>query len=106
MTDRRRHSRFLVDGGWEGHLHVVEAVTIEESSDGKLSALSTSPAVRGEVMKLEMSGQEPATLSVRVLDSQPAAFNGSIRHRLNLEIVDAQTGQVAKAATGPSGAEV
>lgn len=93
MCARRSNPRFLVDSPWDGAMQVLREVAINRVYQGEREefiAVSTAPAVIGEVMSLElMTGGSNVALSVRVLGSQPVMVNGNVRHEIRLGVESA-----------------
>ena len=93
MCARRSNPRFLVDSPWDGAMQVLREVVINRVYEGEREefiAVSTAPAVIGEVMSLDlMTGGSNVALSVRVLGSQPVMVNGNVRHEIRLGVESA-----------------
>jgi hypothetical protein len=83
----RRDARYLLSRPWEGTLRIPGDVVVERRDDvlNELWVVSTSPAHRGERLRLELAGQP---IAVRVIESSPVLFDGVVRHRLRLAIVE------------------
>ena len=94
ILGRRRHSRFLLVQPVEGSLRVREEVAIEALSEDEAVVLSPEPCRSDERLTLEIPGNPPRRVGVRVTECRPMVENdGGIRHRLRLTIVneDAKT---------------
>jgi len=85
----RRDTRYLLSRPWEGSLRIPGDVVIErhDGAVNELWVISTSPAHRDEQLRLDLAGQH-GTISVRVIESCPVLFDGVVRHRLRLAIID------------------
>jgi hypothetical protein len=85
----RRDTRYVLSRPWEGTLRIPGDVVVERYDEAvsELWVVSTSPAHRGEELRLDLAGQQ-GTISVRVVESSPVLFDGVVRHRLRLAIVD------------------
>jgi hypothetical protein len=87
MTVRRTHPRFVVDSPWDGVMHVLRDVAVNRIHPEEFAAVSTAPAVIGEVMSLHlMTESSNVALRVQVLESRPVVVNGSVRHEIRLGI--------------------
>lgn len=90
MSGRRSHSRFTVAAPWDGALRVLRDVVIDRTSRDELLAVSHVPGVAGEEMSLDLMGSGMTlALRVKVIESRPVILEGSVRHRIRLELVDA-----------------
>ena len=88
MRGRRRDERFTLSVPWEGALRVPTDVVIERYDEKEVWVMSSAPAHRDELLKLDATGSGPlATMSVRVTSSVPVLIDGVVRHRLRLAIV-------------------
>ncbi len=83
----RRDARYLLSRPWEGTLRIPGDVVVErhDEAHNELWVVSPSPAHREEQLRLDLSGQP---ISVRVIESRPVLFDGVVRHRLRLAIVE------------------
>lgn len=85
MGDRRRHQRFVMTDACEGTFQLLEDVTIEDVSADQLRLLSVSPATPGEVVSVEVPGEQGngnAVFRGQVAESRPVMTDGSLRHRV------------------------
>ena len=85
MGDRRRHQRFVMTDACEGTFQLLEDVTIEDVSGDQLRLLSVSPAKPGEVVSVEVPGEQGngnAVFRGQVAESRPVMTDGSLRHRV------------------------
>jgi hypothetical protein len=85
MGDRRRHQRFVMTDACEGTFQLLEDVTIEDVSADQLRLLSVSPAKPGEVVSVEVPGEQGngnAVFRGQVAESRPVMTDGSLRHRV------------------------
>ena len=90
MSGRRSHSRFVPAQAWEGAVRILRDVIVHAEPDGRLLALGHAPGVTGERLDLELAGAgESVSLRVQVIGSRPVIFEGSVRHWIRLEILEA-----------------
>jgi len=85
MGDRRRHQRFVMTDACEGTFQLLEDVTIEDLCADQLQLLSVSPAKPGEVVSVEVPGEQGngnAVFRGQVAESRPVMTDGSLRHRV------------------------
>ena len=85
MGDRRRHQRFVMTDACEGTFQLLEDVTIEDVSADQLRLLSVSPAKPGEIVSVEVPGEQGngnAVFRGQVAESRPVMTDGSLRHRV------------------------
>jgi hypothetical protein len=69
----------------EGTFQLLEDVTIEDVSADQLRLLSVSPATPGEVVSVEVPGEQGngnAVFRGQVAESRPVMTDGSLRHRV------------------------
>ena len=114
MSGRRSHPRFTVATPWDGAVRVLRDVVISRIGPHELLAVSQSPGLVGEEMSLDVTGGG-ASLGVRVkvIESAPILFNGAVRHRIRLALLDAARPSTAAAerpaplaANRPAAAEI
>ena len=87
ILGRRKHPRYLLARPVEGQLRVREEVAIEEWNGGEVVVLSPEPCRAEERLTLEVPGDSPRRIGVRVRESRPAIVaDGAVRHRLRLVI--------------------
>jgi hypothetical protein len=87
MTGRRRHARYLLTEPIDGSLRVREEVAIEQWDEHEFTVLSSTPSRPDDTMTLELAGDAPRHVVVKVAESKPAvAPDGSLRHRLRLVV--------------------
>jgi len=99
MSGRRSHPRYAVATPWEGAMRVLRDVVLHRTEQHELHAVSQVPGMAGEEMTLDLMGAGATLgLRVKVIDSRPMVFEGSVRHRIRLAVVDA--GAEAPAAGG------
>ena len=104
MSGRRRHERFAPAKPWDGALRVLSDVIVQEDPGGGFVTIGQAPGVIGEQMTLDVSGAgHVVTLKVRVQESRPVILDGSVRHRVLLEVLERsrrpeETGEPLKAA--------
>jgi hypothetical protein len=90
MSGRRRHPRFAPTHAWEGAVRILRDVIVHREPDGRLLALGHMPGVAGEQLDLELAGAgESVALRVQVVGSRPVVCDGSVRHWVRLEILEA-----------------
>ena len=85
MGDRRRHQRFVMTDACEGTFQLLEDVTIEDVSADQWRLLSVSPAKPGEIVSVEVPGEQGngnAVFRGQVAESRPVMTDGSLRHRV------------------------
>ena len=83
MGDRRRHQRFVMADACEGTFQLLEDVTIEEVSEGELKLMSVTPARPGEIVSVEVPGEDGngnAVFRGQVAESRPVMTDGTLRH--------------------------
>ena len=83
MGDRRRHQRFVMADACEGTFQLLEDVTIEEVSADELRLVSVTPARPGEVVSVEVPGEQGngnAVFRGQVAESRPVMTDGTLRH--------------------------
>lgn len=88
---RRRHERFSPARPWNGSLAVMRdvIVQVDHAHENTLVAFGGAAGVVGEVMRLDLSGGGDAlALDVEVLDSRPVVLGGSVRHRVQLGVIE------------------
>jgi hypothetical protein len=80
----------VVAAPWDGALRVLRDVVIDRTSRDELLAVSHAPGVAGEEMSLDlMASGMTLALRVRVIESRPVIIDGTVRHRIRLELVEA-----------------
>ena len=90
-SGRRRHERFSPARPWHGSVAVMRDVIVQVDSDheNRLVAFGGAAGVVGEVMRLDLSGGGDAlVLDVEVLGSRPVMLGGSVRHRVQLGVLE------------------
>ena len=112
MSGRRSHPRFAVASPWEGSMRVLKDVVVQRAQREELLAISHTAGVLGEEMTLDLiaSGKTLA-LRVHVVESRPVIIDGSVRHRIRLRLVGADspeflTSEAVRAEASSSSAEV
>jgi len=71
---------------------VMRDVLVESAGDGEVIALSREPGVLGEVVTVDVPAERTAPpVHVRVVESEPVVANGTVRHRLRMEPIGAQS---------------
>jgi hypothetical protein len=64
-------------------------VVLHVQDDGGLVAFGGAAGVVGEVLRLDVSGGgDSLALDVEVLDSRPVILGGTVRHRVQLEVIE------------------
>lgn len=90
MSGRRSHVRFAVIRSPQGILRVMHDVAVQRADDREVIAISREPGVFGEPVVIEFPADQPASdLRARVIESHPVVVNGTVRHRLRLQALDA-----------------
>jgi hypothetical protein len=88
MSGRRNHPRVTFLNS-RGVLHVSRDVEIEKAVDDEFVAMSSEPAVPGDVLTIAFSADgSRKTQTVRVTDSRPVVVQGVVKHELRLERVE------------------
>ena len=88
-SGRRKHDRLTPALPWSGRISVLRDVVVQLQDDGRLVAFGTAAGVVGEVMRLDLSGGgDSVALDVEVLESRPVLLGGSVRHRVQLEVIE------------------
>lgn len=88
MSGRRTHERFAPSQPWDGALKVLRDVIVREDAEGGLVVIAQAPGVIGERMTLDVAGGgQVVTFSVRVRESRPVILEGSVRHRVQLDVL-------------------
>jgi hypothetical protein len=114
MSGRRSHPRFTVATPWDGTVRVLRDVVIQRSGPHEFLAVSQAPGLVGEEMSLDvMGGGASVGLRVRVIESAPMIFNGAVRHRIRLALINRvvtsatpDESPVTLVANGPAAAEI
>jgi hypothetical protein len=114
MSGRRSHPRFAVATPWDGAVRVLRDVVVQRIAPNELLAVSQVAGLVGEEMSLDVIGGGASLgLRVRVLESAPMIFNGTVRHRLRLALLngagaspEADEVSRASAADSPAPAEM
>ena len=89
MSGRRRHERFAPAQPWEGALKVLRDVIVQQDPQGGLVVVGQTPGVVGEHLTLDLTGGgQVVTLRVRVEESRPVILDGSVRHRVRVEVLE------------------
>ena len=95
MSGRRSHPRFAVASPWEGSMKVLKDVVVQRAQHEELLAISHTAGVLGEEMTLDLIGSgQTLALRVNVIESRPVIIEGTVRHRIRLRLVAAETGDV------------
>jgi hypothetical protein len=75
---------------------VLRDVVIHRIGPYELLAVSQAPGLAGEEMSLDLTGGGANLgLRVRVIDSAPMIFNGSVRHRIRLAVLNGASASAA-----------
>lgn len=89
ILGRRKHPRFLLAQPVDGSLRVREEIALEALSDDEAVVLSPEPSKLDERLTLEITGNPPRRVGVRVMECRAVvASDGGIRHRLRLTLVN------------------
>ena len=86
---RRDYQRYAVMPTTAGVVRVLRDVVVQWTRERELVVISSEPGVIQSSMSLELHDQpgSPRVLNVRVIDSQPLLLDGSLRHRMVLEVL-------------------
>ena len=88
MSGRRSHPRFAVATPWDGAMRVLRDVVVDRVSREELLVISQAPAIAGEEMTLDLVGAGATMeLRVRVIESRPVIIEGTVRHRIRLNVM-------------------
>lgn len=89
MSGRRRHERFAPAHPWDGAMKVLRDVIVQRDGEGGLVAIGQVPGVVGEQLVLDLAGGgHVVTCRVRVEESRPVILEGSVRHRIRLDVLE------------------
>ena len=95
MSGRRSHPRFAVASPWEGSIRVLKDVVVQRAQREELLAISHAAGVLGEEMTLDLIGSgKTLALKVQVVESRPVIIDGSVRHRIRLRLLAADSAQM------------
>ena len=103
MSDRRQAQRFAFSSPAHAQLHLAQDVVIERSDATGLTVLSATSSMAGEqfAMRLRAFDGRIATVSVCTRASRPVLLEGgSVRYRLDLQVVDGDSGDHRAPETG------
>jgi hypothetical protein len=77
----------------DAHLRVLQHVQIDHVGTNAITVLSVTPLARGEDVTLRIgpSDGEQATLTARMISSQPHVLDGRVMHRVQLARADRAT---------------
>ncbi len=108
MSGRRSHPRFAVTAPWDGAVRVLRDVVVQRTGPLELMAVSTIAGLIDEEMSLDVVGGGASLgLKVRVVESMPVVFDGTVRHRLRLAVVGATPQPAGRAnASGLDAVEI
>lgn len=88
MSGRRKHDRYAPARPWDGALRVLRDVIVQKDAAGGLVAIGLSPGLIGEQLTLDLAGGGQAvTCAVQVRESRPVILDGSVRHRVRLDVL-------------------
>jgi hypothetical protein len=90
MSVRRRSSRLQVLNA-DGVLRVWRDVSGFRTDTGEYLVISNEAAVKGEQLTIYLASGTDRPIPVRVIDSQPLIFDGSVRHQLRLSPLGEKT---------------
>ena len=91
MSGRRNHARYAILRSPEGVLRVLRDVVIQNTVRDQTIALSSEPAILGELVMVQFPMGNQSGVQARVQESQPIMVDGSLRYQLRLRHVDATT---------------
>ena len=88
MRGTRRDLRFVLSSPLEASLRTPGDVVVERYADDEVWVVSSSPARVDEELTLDLTGSGPAlTIRVRVVESVPVLYDGTMRHGLRLAVL-------------------
>jgi len=83
---RRGHARFNIGRAAGGQLRVLRDVIVQHADDDEFWVIGREAAATGAILTLELAEIDSgAPIGVRVVESDPIAVEGGIRHRLRLQ---------------------
>jgi hypothetical protein len=89
MSGRRRHERFAPGQPWDGTIKVLRDVIVQREVGGRLVAIGQVPGVIGEHLTLDLAGGgHRVTCRVQVKESRPVIVDGSVKHRIQLDVLE------------------
>ena len=89
MSGRRKHERFAPGQPWDGTIKVLRDVIVQRGAGGSLVAIGQVPGVIGEHLTLDLAGGgHRVTCRVQVRESRPVIVDGSVRHRIQLDVLE------------------
>jgi hypothetical protein len=102
MSGRRRHDRFEIADPWDGSLRLLREVVLGTPADDGVTVISHTAAAIDEVMRLDVRGRTATAFHVKVTDSRPVTYGGSVRHAVHFAVLPG--GEGAPAFCGTPGA--
>ena len=108
MSDRRRHQRFVLVDGAEGTFQSLDDVHIKKVDDDKLLIATIAPATPGEILTVEIYGEEDQAESVitgEVTECRPIMTDGTLRHRVVVKVTERREGAGGSGAKRASGSK-
>ena len=103
MLGRRSYERFNLTASVHGTLSVLRDAIVHRIEFGKWIAISREAGVTGETFVLDHRlADTRARFVVKVVESRPIVFDGSLRHRLRLTNVESPGDRAATATDGPA----
>jgi hypothetical protein len=91
MSVRRRSSRLQVLNA-DGVLRVWRDVIGHRTDTGEYLVVSGEAGIKGERLTVYLASGESSPIPVRVVDSQPIVYDGSVQHQLRLRPLEAEGG--------------
>jgi len=83
---RRGHARFSIERSARGELRVLRDVVVQHANEDEFLVIGHEAAATGAVLTLELPELDAgAPIGVRVIESDPVAVDGAVRHRLRLQ---------------------
>jgi hypothetical protein len=83
---RRGHARFTIGRSACGELRVLRDVVVQHVDEDEFLVVGREAAATGAVLTLEIAELDAgAPIGVRVIESDPIAVDGAMRHRLRLQ---------------------
>lgn len=87
MFGRRSHQRFTISDSTTGRLRILRDVLVEQIRNDQLTVISRTAGVIDQTLTLQTAGSAGDPLPVRIRESRPAVLDGTVRHRLSLDVM-------------------
>jgi hypothetical protein len=70
-------------------MKVLRDVIVQQDAKGTLVVIGQAPGVIGEILTLDLAGGgHVVTCRVKVEESRPVILEGSVRHRVRLQVLE------------------